>query len=136
VDETGRYIGEEYSLALAAKLILAKKPGVAVTNLSSSRMLDDIAAANNGQVIRTPVGEANVVKAMIGHNAAIAARARRVIDTRISPAAIAGRHRLCAPAHGRAQQTISQLVAEIPAMKSSKPNSTASARTPIALWKR
>jgi len=50
VDETGRYIGEEYSLILAAKLILAKKTGVAVANLSSSRMLDDVAAANGGSV--------------------------------------------------------------------------------------
>ena len=61
VDETGRYIGEEYSLALAARLILEKKKGgIAVTNLSSSRMLDDIAAQYGGRVIRTPVGEANV----------------------------------------------------------------------------
>jgi phosphomannomutase len=50
VDENGRYIGEEYSSALVAKYILTKKPGVAVTNLSSSRMLDDIAAATNSRV--------------------------------------------------------------------------------------
>src|SRR5205814_4518109 len=43
VDEIGVYIGEEYSLALAARLIMSKKPGiVGVTNLSTSRMLDDV----------------------------------------------------------------------------------------------
>jgi len=86
VDETGRYIGEEYSLILAAKLILAKKAGVAVANLSSSRMLDDVAAANGGSVIRTPVGEAHVVKAMIQNRAAIGGEGNGgVIDTRIVP---------------------------------------------------
>src|SRR3982751_956271 len=40
VDENGTYIGEEYSLALAAKLLLSKKSGTLVTNLSTSRMLE------------------------------------------------------------------------------------------------
>src|SRR4029434_7925001 len=57
VDENGVYIGEEYTLALAAKLIMSRKRGVAVTNLSTSRMIDDIAAAHDCRVIRTPVGE-------------------------------------------------------------------------------
>src|SRR6185437_5333251 len=73
VDDHGAYIGEEYSLALAAQWMMSRKPGgVAVTNLSTSRMLDDIAARYNGRVIRTPVGEANVVDAMFKHNALIA----------------------------------------------------------------
>ena len=116
VDETGRYIGEEYSLALAAKLILAKRPGVAVANLSSSRMLDDIAEQNGGSVIRTPVGEANVVKAMIQNNAAIGGEGNGgVIDTRIVP----GRDSLVGIAFvlqlmAERNKTISQLVAEIP----------------------
>src|SRR5207302_8788388 len=67
VDEHGTYIGEEYSLALAAKLILSKKPGITATNLSTSRMLDDIAARHQSRVVRTPVGEANVVQAMLAN---------------------------------------------------------------------
>src|SRR6185436_19059096 len=116
VDETGRYIGEEYSLALADKWIRARRPGVAVANLSSSRMLDDIAAANGGSVIRTPVGEANVVKAMIQNNAAIGGEGNGgVIDTRIVP----GRDSLVGIAFvlqlmAERNKTISQLVAEIP----------------------
>ena len=41
--------------------VMRKKPGtVATTNLSTSRMLDDVAAKFGGSVLRTPVGEANV----------------------------------------------------------------------------
>src|SRR5438874_9198026 len=71
VDENGRYIGEEYSLALCAYWILAKKSGTVVTNLSTSRMLDDLAAPSGSSVVRTAVGEANVVHAMLRHNAII-----------------------------------------------------------------
>src|SRR4051794_6551251 len=115
VDENGKYIGEEYSLALAAKLILAKKPGVAVTNLSSSRMLDDIADANAGRVIRTPVGEANMIKAMLANNAVVGGEGNGgVIDTRIVP----GRDSLVGMAYvlqlmAERNKSISQLVAEI-----------------------
>lgn len=116
VDENGKYIGEEYSLALAAKLILAKKPGVAVANLSSSRMLDDIAAANSSRVVRTAVGEANVVKAMLEHQAIIGGEGNGgVIDTRIVP----GRDSLVGMAYvlqlmASSGKKLSDLVAEIP----------------------
>src|SRR4029079_7746610 len=64
VDENGRYIGEEYSLALCAEFVLGKRPGVACANLSTSRMIDDIAGKFGSRVIRTSVGEANVAAAM------------------------------------------------------------------------
>jgi len=66
VDEGGQYIGEEYTLALAAKYMFATRPGPAAANLSTSRMIDDLAAAAGGpcRVFRSPVGEANVVAAM------------------------------------------------------------------------
>jgi phosphomannomutase len=116
VDEKGRYIGEEYSLALAAKYMLAKKSGVAVANLSSSRMLDDIAAATNSRVVRTPVGEANVVKAMLDHGAVIGGEGNGgVIDTRI----VSGRDSLVGMAYilqlmATTGKSLSELVAEIP----------------------
>src|SRR5262245_57510919 len=79
VDERGEYSGEEYTLALAAESLLggASPPRgddlVLVTNLSTSRMIDDVAARYGARVVRTPVGEANVVEAMkrekaAGHN--------------------------------------------------------------------
>ena len=68
VDEQGTYIGEEYTLALCAMHKL-KEGDVAVANLSTSRMLDDIAAAAGATVVRTPVGEANVAAGMREHGA-------------------------------------------------------------------
>ncbi len=73
VDEKGQYIGEEYTLALCAMHLLGKPdtPRVAVANLSTSRMLDDIAEAAGATVIRTPVGEANVAAGMRNHGATV-----------------------------------------------------------------
>ncbi|MHC4150399.1 MAG: phosphoglucosamine mutase, partial [Planctomycetota bacterium] len=59
------YIGEEYSVVLAAKQIFSERGGKVATNLSTSRMLDDVAEEVGGEVIRTAVGEANVAAAML-----------------------------------------------------------------------
>jgi phosphomannomutase len=72
IDEKGRYIGEEYTLALGVRALLeserlrgATTNGLTVvTNLSTSRMIDDVAAGFGARVLRTAVGEANVVEAM------------------------------------------------------------------------
>jgi len=84
VDERGRYIGEEYTLALGALHKL--EPGGAIAaNLSTSRMIDDIAATRNAKVIRTPVGEANVAAAMREHDATLGGEGNGgIIDRRIS----------------------------------------------------
>jgi phosphomannomutase len=116
VDENGVYIGEEYSLALAAWHVLGKKPGIAVTNLSTSRMLDDIAAKTGSTVLRTPVGEANVIDAMLKNSATIGGEGNGgVIDPRIVP----GRDSLVGMAYvlqllATTGKTLSQLVAELP----------------------
>jgi len=86
VDEAGTYIGEEYSLVLAAKYIFSKKTGQAATNLSTSRMIDDLAEKTGGQVIRTAVGEANVAAAMLENNCIIGGEGNGgVIDLQVSP---------------------------------------------------
>ncbi len=86
VDENGIYIGEEYTLALAAKYIFSKRSGDAATNLSTSRMLDDIAEKAGGRVFRTPVGEAYVAAAMLEHNCVIGGEGNGgVIDLRVGP---------------------------------------------------
>lgn len=66
VDERGAWIGEEYTLVLAARRMLALRgPGALAANLSTSRMIDDVASAHPGaSVLRSAVGEANVVAAM------------------------------------------------------------------------
>jgi phosphomannomutase len=60
IDETGHAIGEDYTLALAASVVLRHRKGPLVTNLSTSRIVDDIANEAGVPVIRTPVGEVNV----------------------------------------------------------------------------
>lgn len=88
VDETGTYIGEEYTLALAARHIFASRPGPAAANLSTSRMLDDLAAAAGTacKVYRTPVGEAHVARAIILNHCVIGGEGNGgVIDPRIVP---------------------------------------------------
>ena len=86
VDENGVYIGEEYTLALAAKYAFSKRTGTAAANLSTSRMIDDIAGAAAGSVIRTPVGEANVAQAMIENQCIIGGEGNGgVIDLRVGP---------------------------------------------------
>jgi len=64
VDETGRAIGEDYTLALAARVVLKHTLGPVVTNLSTSLVVDDQAAAAGATVVRAPVGEVNVAMAM------------------------------------------------------------------------
>ncbi len=86
VDENGVYIGEEYTLALAAKYVFSKQGGTAAANLSTSRMIDDIAGRAGAKVLRTPVGEAHVANAMIEHGCVIGGEGNGgVIDLRVGP---------------------------------------------------
>ena len=71
VSDEGRAIGEEYTLALAARLVLRHRRGPVVTNLSSSLMVEDVAREAGVQAIRTPVGEVNVAVRMRDEGAPI-----------------------------------------------------------------
>lgn len=64
VDNRGRYIGEELTLALCADFVLARTPGPVVVNGSTSRVSADIAAKYNCPFHRSYVGEAHVVAKM------------------------------------------------------------------------
>ena len=115
VDENGSYIGEEYTLAFAAKYIFSKMQGLAAANLSTSRMIDDIAAKSGSQVIRTPVGEANVADAMVKNNCVIGGEGNGgVIDLRVGPIrdSIVGMA-MVLQLMAESGKTISQLVSEI-----------------------
>ncbi|MDR2391598.1 MAG: phosphoglucosamine mutase [Planctomycetota bacterium] len=84
ISEKGEYIGEEYSLCLAASHVLSKRPGKVVTNLSTTRMIDDVARRFKAEVLRTPVGEVNVAEAMIASGAVIGGEGNGgVIDPRV-----------------------------------------------------
>jgi phosphomannomutase len=71
VAENGRAIGEDWTLALAAHVVLRYREGNVVTNLSTSRVLDDVAERAGRRVIRAPVGEVNVATRMRTEGAAI-----------------------------------------------------------------
>ncbi|MEO6446500.1 MAG: phosphoglucosamine mutase [Gemmatimonadaceae bacterium] len=64
VSDEGRAIGEDYTLALATRVVLSKRPGTVVTNLSTSRIVADIASEFGGEVVLAPVGEVNVAMKM------------------------------------------------------------------------
>lgn len=72
VDERGEPIGEDYTLAFAVRAVLeGRGPGPVVINLSTSLVVEDAARACGAGVVRTPVGEANVARAMRGAGAVI-----------------------------------------------------------------
>jgi phosphomannomutase len=64
VDNQGRYLGEELTLALCADHVLSERPGPVVVNNSTSRASADIAAKYDCPFLRSHVGEANVVAKM------------------------------------------------------------------------
>ena len=64
VDEKGNPIGEEYTLVIAAKLVLSKKKGKVTVNVSTSMAIDDVAREYGCPVERTRVGEINVALKM------------------------------------------------------------------------
>lgn len=71
VTETGEALSEEMTLAIAAEIKLSRKPGVVVTNLSTTRAIEAIAERHNSSVVRTPVGQPYISEAMIEHGAAL-----------------------------------------------------------------
>jgi phosphomannomutase len=71
VSDAGRAIGEDWTLALAARLVLRARKGPLVVNLSTSRIMDDVAHAAGATVVRSPVGEVNVAVRMRQEHAAI-----------------------------------------------------------------
>jgi len=70
-DETGRVLDNDDVLALVVDAALERLRGDVVVNLSTSSVIDDVAAARGRRVFRTPVGEANVVETMQAVNAVI-----------------------------------------------------------------
>lgn len=69
IDGNGRYIGEEYTVAICAKHKLAKKAGPVVINCATSRMTIDVAESFGMPTFRSAVGEANVVDRLLAENA-------------------------------------------------------------------
>ncbi len=84
LDENGRYIGEELTLALAVRFRLSRERGPVVVNMSTSRVVEDLAARFDCPCHRSAVGEANVADRMIEVGAVIGGEGNGgVIDPRV-----------------------------------------------------
>lgn len=71
VDEKGELFGEEYTLVAVADYLLRHQKGAAISNLSSSRALRDVALNLGSEYFASAVGEVNVVTLMKEKNAVI-----------------------------------------------------------------
>jgi phosphomannomutase len=116
IDETGRYIGEEYTLALCVDRVLRHTPGPVVTNCATSRMTQDLAEKYGVPFYRSAVGEANVVDKMLavkavfggeGNGGPIDPRVGLVRDSFVGMA-------LVLAAMTERNKKVSELVAELP----------------------
>lgn len=64
IQDGGRYFSEELTQVLAADFVWGFRSGPFVTNLSSSRAIEDVAKSYGQETYRSAVGEINVVKKM------------------------------------------------------------------------
>ena len=132
VADGGHAIGEDYTLALAARVVLTHRPGTVVTNLSTSRIVDDMAARAGGRVVRAPVGEVNVALRMRAEQAVVGGEGNGGV---ILPDLHLGRDAPLAAALvlqllAEGEQTLSQIVSDYPRYAIVKDKL---ARPPVAL---
>ena len=84
IDEQGRYVGEEFTLAVCADHVLSQMPAPVVTNCSTSRMTQDLAEKYGVPFERSKVGEANVVDKMMEIGAVLGGEGNGgIIDPRV-----------------------------------------------------
>jgi phosphomannomutase len=116
IDEQGRCVSEELTLALAVKYRLSQDRGPVVVNMSTSRVIEDLAHAAGCSFARSAVGEANVVEMIRSQQAIIGGEGNGgVIDPRIGwvrdPFIGMG---LILMLMAESRKPLSQLVAELP----------------------
>jgi len=122
VDENGTPIGEDYTLAFAVRAVLGGKrekgngKRVVVCNLSTSLVVEDAARDCDAEVVRTPVGEVHVARAILRLAAVIGGEGNGGV---MYPALHAGRDAPVAAALlltllARSGKRVSELVAAAP----------------------
>ena len=112
VSNKGKAIGEEYTLVLAFKNFINYQKSMIVTNLSTSKMIDNISSGS----IRTKIGEAHVVQKMKELNISIGGEGNGGV---ILKEVHLGRDSLVAAAMvlnllDSTNQSINEIIAEIP----------------------
>jgi len=116
VDEKGRPIGEDYTLAFAIRAVRPSGRQTVVCNLSTSLVVEDAAKEFGATVVRAPVGEAYVARKILELKAVIGGEGNGGV---MYPALHVGRD---APVAGalvlsllaRERITVSELVARAP----------------------
>ena len=116
VDEKGRPIGEDYTLAFAIRAVRPSGRQTVVCNLSTSLVVEDAAREFGARVVRAPVGEAHVARKIIELNAVIGGEGNGGV---MYPALHVGRDAPVAAALvlsllARERATVSELVARAP----------------------
>lgn len=119
IDETGKVLSEELTLALAVEAVMSKKKGDLVINMSTSRVNEEIAKRHGGKTFRTKVGEANVVEGIEAHKALIGGEGNGGV---IYPAINTGRDSLVGiglvlELMAKRGKKLSELVAKLPKME-------------------
>ena len=71
VDENGNHIGEERTITIAADYLLPRLKSPIVVNLSTTMAVDDVGRKHGVKVIRSQIGESNVVNEMNLHGSKI-----------------------------------------------------------------
>ncbi len=115
-DETGKIVLEEYTLSLAIKSVLSKKPGDIVINMSTSSTNEVLAKQVGGKTFRTKVGEANVVTGILSRDARIGGEGGGgVIYPTINPCrdSLTG-IALILELLAESKKTVSELISELP----------------------
>ena len=112
----GTIVSEEYTLALCAKYLWSVGKGNAAVNLSTSRMIDDLAKEKGYSVDRTKIGEINVSSHVVKNRLYFGGEGNGGI---IVPAVSTGRDSLLGIAlilelMAKENKTIKEIVAEIP----------------------
>ncbi|MBN1309128.1 MAG: hypothetical protein JXA18_14485 [Chitinispirillaceae bacterium] len=114
--EHGEAISEELTLAFALRNLLARARLPVATNLSTSMVIDDVAEGFGATVIRSKIGEANVVEAMERHGCGYGGEGNGGV---IYPPVVAARDGLTAMAlilelMAQTSQRITQLASSLP----------------------
>ena len=112
----GTIVSEEYTLALCAKYLWSVGKGDAAVNLSTSRMIDDLAKEKGYSVDRTKIGEINVSSHVVKNRLYFGGEGNGGI---IVPAVSPGRDSLLGIAlilelMAKENKTIKKIIEEIP----------------------
>ena len=116
VADGGTALSEELTLVLAIDFLLRRQPGDVAVNLSTTGLIETVAARHGATVHRTPVGEANVVATLLGEKCVVGGEGNGGV---IYPTLHPGRDALVGIAMilqllAEREQPLSALVAELP----------------------